>query len=159
MRISDWSSDVCSSDLVDESASRLRMVVDSKPEEIDELDRRLVQMKIEENALQKESDKASKERLEKLSGEIKTLEAKTAELTAQWQAEKDKLAGAQKLKEQLDQARSELEIAQRNGDLNRASERKYGVIPGMEQQLGEAKAAPENRILNEEGTAIGRANG
>src|SRR3546814_12231443 len=87
MRISDWSSDVCSSDLpdkaidlVDESASRLRMVVDSKPEEIDELDRRLVQMKIEENALQKESDKASKERLEKLSGEIKTLEAKTAEI-------------------------------------------------------------------------------
>src|SRR3546814_15738981 len=82
-------------------------------------------MKIEENALQKESDKASKERLEKLSGEIKTLEAKTAELTAQWQAEKDKLAGAQKLKEQLEQARSELEVAQRNGDLNRASELKY----------------------------------
>src|SRR3546814_8451320 len=90
-------------------------------------------MKIEENALQKESDKASKERLEKLSGEIKTLEAKTAELTAQWQAEKDKLAGAQKLKEQLDQARSELEIAQRNGDLNRASELTYGVIPGLEK--------------------------
>ncbi|HEY9536548.1 MAG TPA: ATP-dependent chaperone ClpB [Kiloniellaceae bacterium] len=139
-------------DLVDESASRLRMVVDSKPEEIDELDRRLVQMKIEENALQKESDKASKERLEKLSGEIKTLEAKTAELTAQWQAEKDKLAGAQKLKEQLDQARSELEIAQRNGDLNRASELKYGVIPGLEKQLGEAEAAQENRMLNEEVT-------
>src|SRR3546814_9112171 len=113
MRISDWSSDVCSSDL---------------------LDRRLVQMKIEENALQKESDKASKERLEKRSGEIKTLEAKTAELTAQWQAEKDKLAGEQKLKRQIDQARSELEIAQRNGDRNRASEQKSGGMPGLEKQ-------------------------
>ena len=139
-------------DLVDESASRLRMVMDSKPEAIDELDRRLVQMKIEENALQKESDKASKERLEKLSGEIRELEAKSAEKTAQWQAEKDKLAGAQKLKEQLDQARSELEIAQREGDLNRASELKYGVIPGLEKQLAEAEAAQEHQILNEEVT-------
>src|SRR3546814_16505000 len=92
------------------------MVVDSKPEEIDELDRRLVQMKIEENALQKESDKASKERLEKLSGEIKTLEAKTDELTAQWQAEKDKLAGAQKLKEQPDKQSNALEIDPHNGE-------------------------------------------
>src|SRR3546814_20829717 len=123
MRISDWSSDVCSSDLpdkaidlVDESASRLRMVVDSKPEEIDELDRRLVQMKIEENALQKESDKASKERLEQLSGEIKTLAEKTAELTAQWQAAKDKLAGAQKLKETPAPERRALAIAKRQGD-------------------------------------------
>jgi ATP-dependent Clp protease ATP-binding subunit ClpB len=139
-------------DLVDESASRLRMVMDSKPEAIDELDRRLVQMKIEENALQKESDKASRERLEKLSGEIRELEAKSAEKTAQWQAEKDKLAGAQKLKEQLDQARSELEIAQREGDLNRASELKYGVIPGLEKQLAEAEAAQEHQILNEEVT-------
>src|SRR3546814_15694801 len=109
-------------------------------------------MKIEENALQKESDKASKERLEKLSGKIKTLEAKTAELTAQWQAEKDKLAGAQKLQEQLDQARSELEIAQRNGDLNRASELKYGLIPGRANQLGEAKAAQDNRNMKRERT-------
>ncbi|HEY9548414.1 MAG TPA: AAA family ATPase, partial [Kiloniellaceae bacterium] len=139
-------------DLVDESASRLRMVVDSKPEEIDELDRRLVQMKIEENALQKESDKASKERLEKLTGEIRELEAKSAALTAQWQAEKDKLAGAQKLKEKLDQARGELEIAQREGDLNRASELKYGVIPGLEKQLAEADAGQQNRMLNEEVT-------
>jgi ATP-dependent Clp protease ATP-binding subunit ClpB len=139
-------------DLVDESASRLRMVVDSKPEEIDELDRRLVQMKIEQNALQKESDKASKERLEKLTAEITELEAKTSELTAQWQAEKDKLAGAQKLKEQLDQARNELEIAQREGDLNRASELKYGVIPGLEKQLVDSEAAQEHRMLNEEVT-------
>jgi ATP-dependent Clp protease ATP-binding subunit ClpB len=139
-------------DLVDESASRLRMVVDSKPEEIDELDRRLVQMKIEENALQKESDKASKERLEKLTADIRDLEAKSAELTGQWRAEKDKLAGAQKLKEQLDHARSELEIAQRNGDLNRASELKYGVIPGLEKQLGEAEVVQEHRMLNEEVT-------
>ena len=139
-------------DLVDESASRLRMVMDSKPEEIDEIDRRLVQMKIEENALQKESDKASKERLEKLSGEIAELEARSAEKTAQWQAEKDKLAGAQKLKEQLDQSRSELEIAQREGDLNRASELKYGVIPGLEKQLTEAEAAQEHQMLNEEVT-------
>src|SRR5690606_1138842 len=139
-------------DLVDEAASRLRMVVDSKPEESDERDRRLVQMKIEENALQKESDKASKERLEKLSREIKELEAKSAALTAQWQAEKDKLAGAQKLKEQLDQARSELEIAQRNGDLNRASELKYGIIPGIEKQIGDAEGAQEHRMLNEEVT-------
>ncbi|NIA71880.1 ATP-dependent chaperone ClpB [Pelagibius litoralis] len=139
-------------DLVDESASRLRMVVDSKPEAIDELDRRLVQMKIEENALQKESDKASKERLEKLTKEIADLEAQSAELTAQWQGEKDKLAGAQKLKEQLDQARGELEIAQRDGDLNRASELKYGVIPGLEKELEEAEGAQEHRMLNEEVT-------
>lgn len=139
-------------DLVDESASRLRMVVDSKPEEIDELDRRLVQMKIEENALQKENDKASKERLEKLTAEIAALEKQSAELTAQWQGEKDKLAGAQKLKEQLDQARGELEIAQRDGDLNRASELKYGVIPGLEKQLEDAEAAQEHRMLNEEVT-------
>ncbi len=139
-------------DLVDESASRLRMVVDSKPEEIDELDRRLVQMKIEENALQKESDKASKERLEKLTAEIAELEAKSEELTSQWQAEKDKLAGAQRLKEQLDQARNDLEIAQREGDLNKASELKYGVIPGLEKQLSEAEAAQEHQMLNEEVT-------
>ncbi len=139
-------------DLVDESASRLRMVVDSKPEEIDELDRRLVQMKIEQNALQKESDKASKERLEKLTTEIAELEKQSAELTKRWQGEKDKLAGAQKLMEQLDQARGELDIAQRDGDLNRASELKYGVIPGLEKQLEEAEEAQEHRMLNEEVT-------
>jgi ATP-dependent Clp protease ATP-binding subunit ClpB len=136
-------------DLVDESASRLRMEVDSKPEEIDELDRRLIQLRIEQAALKKETDKASKERLEILEKEIAELSQKSAELTAQWRSEKDKLAGAQKLKEALDQARGELEIAQREGRLDRAGELAYGVIPGLEQQLAEADAAAEHRMLNE----------
>ncbi len=136
-------------DLVDESASRLRMEVDSKPEPIDELDRRLIQLKIEQAALKKESDKASKERLAKLVTEIDELEQKSGELTAQWQSEKDKLAGAQKLKEALDQARGELEIAQRNGELERAGELAYGVIPDLERKLQGAEAAAEHRMLNE----------
>ena len=136
-------------DLMDEAASRLRMEVDSKPEEIDELDRKLIQMKIEQAALQKETDKASKERLEKLATEIGELDSKTAELTTQWQAEKAKLADAQKLKEDLDQARGDLEIAQREGRLDRASELKYGMMPELERQLEEAEAAAEHRMLNE----------
>jgi len=136
-------------DLVDEAASRMRMEVDSKPEEIDELDRRLVQLKIEENALQKEDDAASKDRLEKLVGEIQDLEQKSKDLTARWLAEKEKLAGAQRLKEQLDQARSDLEIAQREGRLDRASELKYGVMPDLERQLQEAEDAEEHQMLNE----------
>ncbi|HXO00856.1 MAG TPA: Clp protease N-terminal domain-containing protein, partial [Stellaceae bacterium] len=102
-------------DLMDEAASRLRMVVDSKPEEIDELDRRIMQLKIEREALKKENDAASRDRLEKLVKELEELEEESAELTAEWQAEKGKLAGAQKLKEQLDQARAELETVQRRG--------------------------------------------
>jgi ATP-dependent Clp protease ATP-binding subunit ClpB len=136
-------------DLVDEAASRLRMEVDSKPEQIDELDRKLVQMKIEQAALQRESDKASKERLEKLNAEIAELDETVSELTARWQAEKDKLAGAQKLKESLDRARGELEIAQRDGDLGRASEIKYGIIPDLEKNLQDADAVEEHRMLNE----------
>ena len=136
-------------DLIDEAASRLRMEVDSKPEEIDELDRKLVQLKIEENALRKENDKASKERLEKLLQQLADLEESSQELTAQWQAEKEKLADVQKLKEQMDRARSELEIVQREGRLDRASELKYGILPGLEKQLSEAEAAEEHRILNE----------
>ncbi|MDX1711107.1 MAG: ATP-dependent chaperone ClpB [Rhodovibrionaceae bacterium] len=143
-------------DLVDEAASRLRMEVDSKPEEIDEIDRKLIQLKIEESALKKESDKASKERLETLKGEIAELEEQSNELTARWQAEKEKLAGAQKLKEQLDQARSELEIAQREGRLDRASELKYGVIPDLERKLAEAEQHEDeeggSHMLNEEVT-------
>ena len=139
-------------DLVDESGSRLRMEVDSKPEEIDELDRRLIQLKIEEAALKKETDKASKERLGNLEKEIAELSQRSAELTAQWRREKDKLAGAQKLKEALDQARGELEIAQREGRLDRAGELAYGVIPDLERQLDEADAAAEHRMLNEEVT-------
>jgi len=122
-------------DLMDEAASRLRMEVDSKPEEIDELDRRIIQLKIEREALKKETDPASRERLEKLVVELEDLEQQSAELTAQWKAEKDKLAGAQKLKEHLDQARAELEIAQRRGDWSRAGEITYGIIPGLERQI------------------------
>jgi ATP-dependent Clp protease ATP-binding subunit ClpB len=136
-------------DLIDEAASRLRMEVDSKPEEIDELDRKLVQLKIEQTALRKENDKASKERLEKLLQQLADLEETSQELTAQWQAEKEKLADVQKLKEQMDRARSELEIVQREGQLDRASELKYGILPGLEKQLSEAEAAEEHRILNE----------
>jgi ATP-dependent Clp protease ATP-binding subunit ClpB len=132
--------------------------VDSKPEEIDELDRRLIQMKIEETALQKESDKASKERLAKLKEQIGELEAKSADLTERWQAEKEKLADAQKLKESLDRARSELEMVQRDGRLDRASELKYGVIPDLEKKLEEAEQAEEHRMLNEVVTDADVAN-
>ena len=137
-------------DLVDEASSRLRMEVDSKPEEIDELDRRIIQLKIEREALKKESDVASKDRLTKLETELAELEEKSAELTARWQAEKDKLSSAQKLKEQLDQHRLELEQVQRGGDLARASELKYGIIPELEAKLEDAHAAKESRILKEE---------
>ncbi len=136
-------------DLVDEAASRLRMELDSKPEEIDELDRKLIQLKIEEAALRKETDKASKERLAKLSDLILEQDSKVRNLTEIWQAEKDKLADVQKLKEALDRARGELEIVQRNGLLDKASELKYGVIPNLEKQLDEAEEADEHRMLNE----------
>ncbi len=136
-------------DLMDEAASRLRMEVDSKPEAIDELDRRIVQLKIEREALKKESDPGSRDRLEKLVKELEELEQRSAELTAQWRAEKDKLAGAQKLKEQLDQARAELDIVQRRGDWSRAGELTYGVIPGLERKLQEVEAAEAGRMLEE----------
>ena len=140
-------------DLVDEAASRLRMEVDSKPEEIDELDRRIIQLKIEREALRKESDTASKDRLGKLEKELADLEQKSAELTSSWQAEKEKLSGAQKLKEQLDQARSELEIAQRKGDLARAGELAYGVIPDLQRKIETAETADTETMLREEVTA------
>ncbi len=139
-------------DLIDEAASRMRMEVDSKPEEIDELDRKLIQLKIEQSALQKESDKASQERLGKLKEEIAVLEAKSGKLTAQWNLEKDVLAGAQKLKERLDQARGELEIAQREGRLERAGELMYGVIPEIERTLAQAEDSEKNNMLNEDVT-------
>src|SRR6478672_11940567 len=122
-------------DLMDEAASRLRMAVDSKPEELDELDRRIVQLKIEREALKKETDPASRERLQRLEQELTQLEQQSAELTAQWQAEKQKLASAQKLKEQLEQARIELEQVQRRGDWTRAGELAYGIIPDLEKKL------------------------
>ena len=122
-------------DLVDEAAARLRMEVDSKPAEIDELDRRILQLQIEQEALKKETDKASKDRLSKLGDELKELEQSSAELTAKWLEEKDKLQSSTKLKEALDAARSELERAQRRGDLARAGELTYGHIPELEAQL------------------------
>jgi ATP-dependent Clp protease ATP-binding subunit ClpB len=124
-------------DLVDEAAARLRMAVDSKPEALDELDRRLVQLKIEFEALKKEKDPASKDRAEKLEGEIGALEAKSRELTAAWGAEKQKLQTAAKAKEELDRLHNEYEEAVRRGDLSRASELKYGRIPQVEKQLAE----------------------
>jgi ATP-dependent Clp protease ATP-binding subunit ClpB len=119
------------------------MEVDSKPEEIDELDRRIIQLKMEEAALKKESDKASKDRLEKVTKEIADLEERSKELTERWQAEKQKLAGAQKLKEELDRARGELEQAQRRGELERAGELMYSTIPDLERRLKAAEAAEQ----------------
>ncbi len=140
-------------DLIDEAAARLRMEVDSKPEEVDELDRRIVQLKIEREALKKERDPASKDRLGKLEAELAELEEKSAALTRQWKAEKDKLAGATKIKEKLDHARSELEIAQRQGNFNRAGELAYGIIPQLERELKTAEKAGEKHMLNEAVTA------
>jgi ATP-dependent Clp protease ATP-binding subunit ClpB len=139
-------------DLMDEAASRLRMEVESKPEEIENLDRRIIQLKIEREALKKESDAASKERLATLEQELANLEQQSAELTQRWQAEKEKIAGEAKIKEQLDQARIELEQAQRNGDLAKAGELQYGRIPELEKQLAEAATASKGAMLREEVT-------
>ena len=128
-------------DLVDEAAARLRMQVDSKPEELDELDRRIVQLKIEQEALKKETDRASKDRLGKLESELAEVEEKSASLTARWKAEKDKLGSAQKIKEQLESARNELSQAQRRGEYQRAGELTYGVIPDLEKQLAATEKA------------------
>ena len=137
-------------DLVDEAASRLRMEVDSKPEELDELDRRIIQMKIEREALKKEDDAASRDRLEKLEAELSGLEEKSNALTAQWRAEKESLASATRIKEELDQARQHLAEAERRGDLARASELKYGVIPGLEKKMAEAEAREDRASLVQE---------
>ena len=134
-------------DLVDEAASRLRMQVDSKPEELDELDRRVMQLKIEREALKREDDPASRERLGKLEREMAELEEKSAALTASWQAEKQQLNESQKIKERLDQARSEVEVAQRRGDLGRASELLYGVIPDLEKKLATTQSG--GQLVNE----------
>jgi len=122
-------------DLMDEAASRLRMQVDSKPEELDELDRRIMQLKIEREALKKESDKASKDRLAALESELAELEEQSAAQTAKWKEEKQSLQDVQGLKEKLDAARQEVEIAQRKGDFARAGELTYSVIPGLERNL------------------------
>ncbi len=140
-------------DLVDEASSRLRIEVDSKPEEIDELDRRIMQLKIEREALKKEKDQASKDRLEKLEKELADLESHANVLTAAWSAEKEKLAGTQKIKETLDQARNDLEIAQRAGDLARAGELMYSVIPQLEKKLRDSESQGQEQMIKEEVTA------
>ena len=127
-------------DLIDEAAARLRMAVDSKPEELDELDRRLVQLKIELEALKKEKDEGSRDRAQKLDGEIAELETRSGELTAAWSAEKQKLQTAAKAKEELDRLQNEYEDAVRRGDLSRASELKYGRIPQVEKQVAQLEA-------------------
>jgi ATP-dependent Clp protease ATP-binding subunit ClpB len=127
-------------DLMDEAASRLRMQVDSKPEELDELDRRVIQLKIEREALKKETDQASRDRLEKLEADLTTIEEEADAMTARWQAEKQKLGAAADLKKLLDDARNELAIAQRKGEYQRAGELTYGTIPALEKQLAEAES-------------------
>jgi len=127
-------------DLMDEAASRLRMQVDSKPEELDELDRRIIQLKIEREALKKETDAASADRLNRLETELTSLEEEADALTARWQAEKQKLGLAADLKKQLDEARNELAIAQRQGEFQRAGELAYGMIPKLEKELVAAEA-------------------
>jgi ATP-dependent Clp protease ATP-binding subunit ClpB len=122
-------------DLMDEAGSRLRMQIDSKPEALDELDRRIMQLKIEREALKKETDKASKDRLATLEKDLSELEEQSATLTAKWQEEKKSVADVQSLKEKLDTARQEVEVAQRKGDFARAGELTYGVIPDLERKL------------------------
>ena len=140
-------------DLMDEAASRLRMEVESKPEAIETLDRKIIQLKIESLALGKETDTASKDRLANLQTELANLEEQSAALTTRWQAEKDKIHSEAKLKEQLDAARLQLEQAQRGGDLAKAGELQYGTIPTLEKQLADAETAAEGAMLREEVTA------
>jgi ATP-dependent Clp protease ATP-binding subunit ClpB len=139
-------------DLMDEAASRIRMEVESKPEEIEGLDRRIIQLKIEESALSKEKDDASKERLKALKEELANLEEQSAGLTTRWQAERDKIAAEGKIMEELDAARLELDQAQRSGDLAKAGELSYGKIPELEKKLAEAQGASTNALLREEVT-------
>ena len=136
-------------DLMDEAASRLRMEVDSKPEELDQLDRQILQLQIEAEALKKEDDAASKDRLERLEKELSNLLEKSDAMTAQWQAERDKLEVARDIKEQLDRARAELEVAKRDGNLGRAGELSYGILPGLEKKLILAEAREGDALVSE----------
>ena len=136
-------------DLMDEAASRLRMEVDSKPEDIDELDRRIIQLKIEREALKKESDQASEDRLSKLEGELAELEEESDRLTRQWNSEKDEIAETHKIKEHLDQARIELEKALRDGKLEQAGELQYSLIPGLEEKLAAADETEHRDMVQE----------
>lgn len=136
-------------DLVDESASRLRMEVDSKPEEIDELDRRVMQLKIEREALKKESDPGSRERLEKLESELEAIERQSARMTALWQAEKEALADSTKLKEELEHARLSVERCMRDGEFEKAGELQYSLIPQLEEKIAKVEEADSGRMLEE----------
>jgi len=136
-------------DLMDEASSRLRMEVDSKPEELDALDRQILQMQIEAEALKKEDDQASRDRLEKLEKELSELQQQSAEMTAKWQSERDKLEAARTLQEKLDHARAELDQAKRAGDLAKAGELSYGVIPQLEKQLAEAEDHEHDVMVDE----------
>ena len=140
-------------DLMDEAASRLRMEVDSKPEALDELDRRIMQLKIEREALKKETDKASQDRLEDLEAELKNLERKSHDMRSTWQAEKQKLSTGRDLKEKLEQARNDLLNAERGGDFAKAGELKYSIIPDLEKQLETTEDHPETGMLKEEVTS------
>ena len=137
-------------DLVDEAGSRLRMEVDSKPEEIDELDRRIIQLKIEREALRKETDAASRERLLRLQEDLTAREAESATMTSRWQAEKEQITSHQKIQEQLEGARLELEQVQRSGNWGRAGELTYGIIPDLERRLDHAGEQAYGRMLKEE---------
>ncbi|MCH2165273.1 MAG: ATP-dependent chaperone ClpB [Marinovum sp.] len=136
-------------DLMDEASSRLRMEVDSKPEELDALDREILQKQIEVEALRLEDDQASKDRLEALESELADLQERSSEMTAQWQAERDKLGQARDLKEKLDRARADLEIAKRQGNLGKAGELSYGVIPALEKELAQAEAMQTGMSMEE----------
>ena len=136
-------------DLIDEAASRLRMEVDSKPEELDALDRQILQLQIEAMALKKEDDAASVDRLAKLEKELSDLTERSAEMTAKWQSERDQLEVARDLKEQLERARAELEQVKREGNLGRAGELSYGIIPGLEKRLAEAEAREGDALVSE----------
>ena len=137
-------------DLIDEAAARLKMQVDSKPEELDSIDREIVRLKIEQEALKKESDPGSKDRLKRLEAELKELEKRSADLTSRWKAEKEKLSDAQKLKTELDQLRAELANAQRKGEFQRAGELAYGRIPDLEKKLQAIEAAEAKGAMVEE---------
>ena len=136
-------------DLMDEAASRLKMEVDSKPEELDALDREILQKQIEAEALKKETDKASKDRLQALESELSKLQEQSAVQTAQWQTERDKLAGLRDLKEELDQARMDLETAERSGNLARAGELSYGIIPSLTKKIAEFEDSSANLMVGE----------
>jgi ATP-dependent Clp protease ATP-binding subunit ClpB len=136
-------------DLMDEAASRLRMEVDSKPEELDQIDRQILQLQIEAEALKKEDDAASIDRLARLEGELSNLLERSTEMTAQWQAERDRMEQARDLKEHLDRARAELDQAKREGNLARAGELSYGIIPELEKRLAESDGSNEDTLVSE----------